>query len=48
MAREAHANGEIVKTLFGRVKELLAKEPQIHKLDLLGSKVPGSARAHTA
>lgn len=46
--REAHMNGEIAKQLFGKVKELLAKDPQIHKLELLGAKVPGGARAHSA
>lgn len=46
--RETHMNGEIAKQLFGKVKELLAKDPEIHKLDLLGSKVPGLARSHTA
>jgi quinol monooxygenase YgiN len=46
--REAHLNGEIAKTLFAKSKELLVREPQIHKLDLLGEKVPGAARAHTA
>jgi quinol monooxygenase YgiN len=47
-AREAHINGEIAKTLLSRAKDLLAKEPSIHKLDLIASKVPGAARAQTA
>jgi quinol monooxygenase YgiN len=46
--REAHMNGEIAKQLFTKAKELLAKDPMIHKIDLLGAKVPGGARAHTA
>jgi quinol monooxygenase YgiN len=44
-SREAHLNGEISKALFGKAKELLAKDPQIHKLDVLGAKVPGMSRA---
>lgn len=47
-SRETHMNGEIAKQLFSRAKELLVKEPQIHKIDLLGAKVPGAARAHSA
>ena len=47
-SREAHMNGEIARQLSGKVRELLAKDPQIHKLDLLGSKVPGMARSHSA
>jgi quinol monooxygenase YgiN len=46
--REEHMNGEISKQLLSRAKELLVKDPQIHKLDLLSAKVPGGARAHTA
>ena len=49
--REAHLNGEIAKALFAKAKELLAKDPAIHKLDLLAAKVPGasgSAKAHGA
>lgn len=46
--REAHINGEIAKQLSNRAKELFAKDPQIHKIDLLGAKVPGAARAHSA
>jgi quinol monooxygenase YgiN len=43
--REAHLNGEIAKALFGRAAELLAKDPQVHKLELLAAKVPGAAGA---
>jgi quinol monooxygenase YgiN len=48
--REAHLNGEIAKALFAKAKELLAKDPQIHKIDLLAAKVPGAAgtKAKTA
>ena len=46
--REAHLNGEIAKALFTKGKELLAKDPMIHKLDLLGAKAPGAAKAHSA
>jgi quinol monooxygenase YgiN len=43
--REAHLNGEIAKALFAKAPELLAKEPQVHKLDLLAAKVPGVRKA---
>jgi quinol monooxygenase YgiN len=46
--REAHMNGEIARQLFSKGKELLARDPQIHKLDLLGAKEPGASRAQTA
>jgi quinol monooxygenase YgiN len=46
--REAHLNGEVAKQLMTKGKELLARDPQIHKIDLLGAKVPGGARAHSA
>lgn len=46
--REAHIQGEIAKALFGKSKELLAKDPVIHKLDLIAAKVPGAAHAKTA
>ncbi|MGB2622918.1 MAG: antibiotic biosynthesis monooxygenase [Candidatus Acidiferrum sp.] len=41
--REAHLTGEIAKALFAKAKELFAKDPQIHKIDLLAAKVPGAA-----
>jgi quinol monooxygenase YgiN len=47
-SREAHLNGELAKQLFGKVKELLVKEPQINKFELLGAKIPDAARAHSA
>ena len=39
--RDAHLTGEIAKALFARAQELFAKEPAIHKLELLAAKVPG-------
>lgn len=36
--REAHLNGEIAKALMGKADELLAKPPQIDKVDLLAAK----------
>lgn len=47
-SREAHLNGELAKQLFGKVKDLLVKEPQINKLELLAAKIPSVARAHSA
>jgi quinol monooxygenase YgiN len=46
--REAHLNGEIAKALFGKAQELFVKEPQVHKLEILAAKVPGSAKAYGA
>jgi quinol monooxygenase YgiN len=47
--REAHLTGEIAKALFARSEELFAKEPAVHKLELLAAKVPGTGvRAHGA
>jgi quinol monooxygenase YgiN len=36
--REAHLTGEIAKALVAKAKELLAKDPEIHKLDVLATK----------
>lgn len=36
--REAHLSGEIAKALMGKADELLAKPPQIDKVDLLAMK----------
>ena len=47
-SREAHINGELAKQLFSKAKELLVKEPQINKFELLAAKVPGAVRAHSA
>jgi quinol monooxygenase YgiN len=48
--RDAHLNGEIAKALFAKAKDLFAKDPQVHKIDLLAAKVPGAAgtKARTA
>lgn len=48
--REAHLTGEVAKALFARAKELFAKDPQVHKIDLVAAKVPGAAgtKAKTA
>jgi quinol monooxygenase YgiN len=46
--REAHLNGEIAKALFGKAQELFAKEPEVHKLEVLAAKIPGGAKAHGA
>jgi quinol monooxygenase YgiN len=39
--REAHLSGEIAKALMATAGELLAKAPQIEKLEILASKTPG-------
>jgi quinol monooxygenase YgiN len=36
--REAHLNGEIAKALMANAKELLAGDPQIHKIEVLTAK----------
>jgi quinol monooxygenase YgiN len=46
--REAHLNGEIAKALFGKAKELFAREPEVHKLEILAAKVPGTAKVQGA
>jgi len=39
--REAHLNGEIAKALFSaETMALLAKEPQVSKIDVIAAKVP--------
>jgi len=40
--REAHLSGEIAKALMANAGELLATAPQIEKLEILASKVPGA------
>jgi quinol monooxygenase YgiN len=40
--RNAHLSGEIAKALFARADELLAKPPQIEKLEILASKAPNA------
>ena len=46
--RDAHITGDIAKALFARAQELFAKEPGIHKLELLAAKVPGMGKARSA
>jgi quinol monooxygenase YgiN len=36
--RDAHLNGEIAKALMANAKELLAADPEIHKIDVLATK----------
>lgn len=36
--REAHLNGEIAKALMANAKDLLAGDPQIHKIEILAAK----------
>jgi quinol monooxygenase YgiN len=41
--RDAHLNGEIAKALFSEeTKALLAKDPQVHKIDVIAAKGPGA------
>jgi quinol monooxygenase YgiN len=39
--RDAHLNGEVAKALMAKAPELLAKAPEIHKVDVLADKLPG-------
>ncbi len=39
--RQAHLDGPIAAALMAKAGELLAKPPQIEKLDVLASKLPG-------
>jgi quinol monooxygenase YgiN len=36
--REGHLNGEIARALMANAKDLLASDPEIHKLEILASK----------
>jgi quinol monooxygenase YgiN len=38
--RNAHLSGDIAKALFAKADELLAKPPQVERLDILASKAP--------
>ena len=38
--RNAHLGGDIAKALFARADELLAKPPQVEKLEILALKAP--------
>jgi quinol monooxygenase YgiN len=39
--RESHLNGAVAKALMAKASELLAKSPEIHKVDVLADKLPG-------
>jgi hypothetical protein len=44
--RETHPTGQTAKALFEKSQELFAKDPVVHKLEVLAAKVPGAgARA---
>jgi len=45
--RKAHLTGEIAKALFAKAPDLLAKEPEIHQIDVLAAKThsAGAAKA---
>jgi quinol monooxygenase YgiN len=36
--RDAHLNGEIAKALMAKANDLFAKEPEIHKIEVLAAK----------
>jgi quinol monooxygenase YgiN len=40
--REAHLAGRVAEALMAKADELLASAPQIHKVDVLADKLPGS------
>jgi quinol monooxygenase YgiN len=46
--RNAHTSGEIAKALFARAKDLFAKDPQIHKPEILASKASRDAKGATS
>jgi quinol monooxygenase YgiN len=39
--RDAHLNGQVAAALMQQAPELLARDPEIHRIDVLGSKLPG-------
>lgn len=43
IGREKHLNGDVARALAERVRagNLLAKTPEIHKIDIIASKLPG-------
>jgi quinol monooxygenase YgiN len=45
--RDAHMTGEIAKQLFAKALDLFAREPEIHKIELLAAK-GGAAASATA
>jgi len=44
--RQAHLSGEVAKALMQKADELLAKPPDIQKIDVLAAKVPEMEHAH--
>jgi quinol monooxygenase YgiN len=40
--RDAHLSGEIAKALFAKADELLAKPPQVERLEILAAKSPAA------
>lgn len=40
-SRDAHLSGKVAAALMAKADELLASRPQIHKLEVLASKLPG-------
>ncbi len=41
--RNAHLNGEIAKALFGPGRELLTKDPEVHKIEVIAAKSAGGS-----
>jgi quinol monooxygenase YgiN len=46
--RQAHLAGKIAKALKEKASDLLAESPKIENVDVLASKLPGTAKAHAA
>lgn len=42
--RNAHLTGKVAEALFAKDLDLLAKEPEIVKIDVLAEKLPGGSR----
>jgi quinol monooxygenase YgiN len=38
--RDAHLNGKVAEALMANAEELLSEAPEIHKIDILASKLP--------
>ena len=39
--RSAHLKGKVAESLFAKDLDLLAEEPEIHKIEVLAEKLPG-------
>ncbi len=39
--RQAHLNGPIAKALMAQAPQLLSEAPEIHRVEVLGAKLPG-------